>query len=514
MERLVGAGRGFDHLLRRRPRADRSLISLCFPCPVCYQGAMSTYPLIIQGGMGIAVSNWNLARAVSAAGQLGVVSGTALAVVLSRRLQLGDPGGHMRRALAQFPVPAVARRVLDDHYVPGGKPGAAPFRRLSLPGVQPARALVELTVAANFAEVFLAREGQRGPVGVNFLEKVQFPALPSIYGAMLAGVDYVLMGAGIPMGIPGVLDRFAADEPAELRLDVGGSAPGRPFLARFDPRAFGGGAAPRLKRPRFLGIVSSGTLATTLARKASGRVDGFVIEGAVAGGHNAPPRGPLQLDGAGEPVYGERDRPDLATFRGLGLPFWLAGAFGRPGGVADALALGAAGVQAGTAFAACEESGLTGELKERIIALSRAGLARVFTDPKASPTGFPFKVMQVEGTLSEAGTYEERPRTCNLGYLRRAFQLADGTLRYRCPAEPVDEYVRKGGQGEETVGRKCFCNGLLSAVGLARGDGARPDEPALLTAGGAVGDVARFLKPGRRTYSAADVIERLLRPRE
>jgi nitronate monooxygenase len=475
---------------------------------------MSTYPLIIQGGMGVAVSNWNLARAVSAAGQMGVVSGTVLAVVLSRRLQLGDPGGHMRRALAQFPVPEVARRVLADHFVPGGKPTPAPFRRLPLPGVRPTPSLVELTVAANFAEVFLAREGQHGPVGVNFLEKVQFPTLASIYGAMLAGVDYVLMGAGIPLGIPGVLDRFAVDEPAELRLDVVGSEPGRPFLTRFDPRAFRGGPTLRLKRPRFLGIVSSSTLATTLARKASGRVDGFVIEGAVAGGHNAPPRGPLQVDAAGEPVYGERDRPDLGAIGGLGLPFWLAGAFGRPGGVSDALALGAAGVQAGTAFVACEESGLTTELKERIIALSRAGLARVFTDPKASPTGFPFKVMQVEGTLSDAGAYDERERTCNLGYLRRAFRLADGTLRYRCPAEPVEAFVRKGGQVEETVGRKCFCNGLLSAVGLARGDGVHPDEPALLTAGNAVADVARFLKPGRRTYSAADVIERLLRPRE
>ncbi len=39
---------------------------------------MSSYPLIIQGGMGIAVSNYHLAKAVSMAGQLGVVSGTAI----------------------------------------------------------------------------------------------------------------------------------------------------------------------------------------------------------------------------------------------------------------------------------------------------------------------------------------------------------------------------------------------------------------------------------------------------
>ena len=44
-------------------------------------------PKIIQGGMGVGVSSWRLARAVSALGQLGVVSGTALDQVLARRLQ-------------------------------------------------------------------------------------------------------------------------------------------------------------------------------------------------------------------------------------------------------------------------------------------------------------------------------------------------------------------------------------------------------------------------------------------
>ena len=54
-------------------------------------------PPIIQGGMGIGVSGWRLARAVSQLGQLGVVSGTALDLLLTRQLQLGDTGGHLRR---------------------------------------------------------------------------------------------------------------------------------------------------------------------------------------------------------------------------------------------------------------------------------------------------------------------------------------------------------------------------------------------------------------------------------
>ena len=54
-------------------------------------------PIIIQGGMGVAVSSWKLAKAVAVTGQLGVVSGTAVDAVMVRRLQLGDRGGHLRR---------------------------------------------------------------------------------------------------------------------------------------------------------------------------------------------------------------------------------------------------------------------------------------------------------------------------------------------------------------------------------------------------------------------------------
>lgn len=467
-------------------------------------------PTIIQGGMGAAVSNWRLARAVSRLGQLGVVSGTALAVVMARRLQAGDPGGEMRRALAHFPAPAVAERVIADYFIPGGKPADAPYQSIAMPVLQPGRAALELTVAANFAEVFLAKEAHAGLVGINLLEKIQFPTLPSLYGAMLAGVDYVLMGAGIPRAIPGALDRLAAGEVAELRIDVAGLVAGEEFLSRFDPRVFGAGPNLPLRRPKFLGIVASATLAMTLARKSNGRVDGFVVEGETAGGHNAPPRGPLQLSATGEPIYGERDVPDLEKIRALGLPFWLAGSFGKPGKLAEALSLGATGIQAGTAFAFCEESGIAPELKRAVIELSRQGRARVFTDPVASPTGFPFKVAQVEGTLSTAETYEGRARICDLGYLRHAYRKADGALGYRCPAEPVEDYIRKGGQLADTVGRKCVCNGLIATVGMPQTREGQTIEPPLMTAGNEVANVARFLRPGCDSYSAAVVVAQLL----
>lgn len=458
--------------------------------------------------MGVAVSNWRLARTVSRLGELGVISGTLLAVMLARRLQAGDLGGEMRRALEHFPMPGVAERVIADHFVPGGKNAGAPFRLTPLPTLRQGAALTELTVAANFVEVFLAKEGHPGAVGINLLEKVQLATLPSLYGAMLADVDYVLMGAGIPRAIPGALDRFAAGEAAELKIDVGGAVPGEEFVARFDPQSFAGGPPARLRRPQFLAIVSSATLALTLTKKSNGRVDGFVIEGDVAGGHNAPPRGPLQLSTGGEPVYGPRDVPDLAKFRELGLPFWLAGSYARPEKLAEALRLGAAGIQVGTAFAFCEESGIEPALKREAIRASRAGTARVFTDPVASPTGFPFKVVAMPGTLSDPELYAERERICDLGGLRQPYRKEDGSLGYRCAAEPVADYERKGGSAADAAGRKCLCNALAATVGMGQSR-AGSDELALVTAGNEISELARVVPAGAEHYHAEDVIRYL-----
>lgn len=471
-------------------------------------------PIIIQGGMGVGVSNWTLARAVSQQGQLGVVSGTLLPVVLARRLQQGDLDGHMRRALARFPLPAVAERILATYFVAGGLSPDASFKLTPMPALPGGTALIELTVAANFVEIFLAKENHAGLVGVNLLEKIQIPTLPSLYGAMLAGVDYVLMGAGIPRAIPGALDQLSRGGTAQLKIDVtanpaAGLAPAAEALATFDPAKFFNGSAPVLRRPQFIAIVSSATLALTLARKSTGRVDGFVVETEAAGGHNAPPRGAMQLTSSGEPLYGERDRPDLEKIRAIGLPFWIAGAHADPARLAEARLLGAAGVQIGTAFAFCEESGIDAELKRDVCALSRAGLTKIFTDPLASPTGFPFKVLDHPDSLSGAGNYAERSRLCDLGYLREAFAKADGSLGYRCAGEPVDDYVRKGGAEADTVGRKCLCNGLLATIGLGQRTASGHERP-LITAGHDVAHLARFFRDGETTYHAADVLNATL----
>jgi nitronate monooxygenase len=460
--------------------------------------------------MGAGVSNWRLAQAVSRLGQLGLVSGTALDQILARRLQDGDSDGHMRRGLDAFPYRPMAERIWSRYFIPGGKEERAAYKSVPSLCKDNPRELVELCIVANFVEVYLARQGHKNPVGINFLEKIQTAHLACIYGAMLAGVEYVIMGAGIPLKIPGVLDRYVDHQSAEYSIHVIGALEGDDNIARFNPRDYVDMDLAPLTRPKFLPIVSSNTLAGTMLKKANGRVDGLVIEMRTAGGHNAPPRGKLQLNAAGEPVYGERDRVNIAELRELGVPFWLAGGFGNAEKLRDALDQGAAGIQVGTAFAFSEESGMRPDLKNELLSQAVAGVGEVFTDPLASPTGFPFKVAQLEGTSSALNVYQERKRVCDLGYLREPYAAPDGNIGYRCAAEPVANYIAKGGKVEETVGRKCLCNALMANIGLEQNRKDGSVEPALVTVGDDLNTVAQFLAPGRESYSAADVVKSLL----
>lgn len=192
------------------------------------------------------------------------------------------------------------------------------------------RDLIELTVCANFAMVWLAKEGHSNPISINYLEKVQMPHLYSFVGAMLAGVDVVTMGAGIPLQVPGILDAFASGKSAEYRMTIEGSLGGAIYMT-FDPKDFFGVTSLLLKRPLFLPIISSNVLAEILLKKASGKMDGFVIEHPTAGGHNAAPRGnPKLFNEHGEPIYGENDRVNFAKLQKLGLPFWIGGSLKHP----------------------------------------------------------------------------------------------------------------------------------------------------------------------------------------
>jgi NAD(P)H-dependent flavin oxidoreductase YrpB (nitropropane dioxygenase family) len=463
--------------------------------------------------MGVGVSSWRLAQAVARTGQLGVVSGTALDAVVARTLQDGDPGGHIQRALHDFPLPDLAERVIRRYYRAGGRHGEpyVPIPRLAL---RRAHGGDELAVVGNFAEVWLAKEGHSGVVGINFLEKIQMATPAAAYGAMLAGVDFVLMGAGIPREIPHLLDELTEHRPGMVQVDVAG---GDRQQVVIDPQSLGAARLPPLRRPAFLAIVSSHVLAQYLNREDGTRPDGFVVEGPRAGGHNAPPRGRLTLDDAGQPIYGPRDDADLEALTKIGLPFWLAGGYGEPEKVRAALAAGAAGVQVGTLFALSRESGLDDPLREQLLQSLRDGTLQVRTDAAASPTGFPFKVAQLDGTLADHDVYARRPRLCDLGYLRQPYLRVNGSIGYRCPAEPVDVYVRKGGTAQDAEGAQCLCNALMADVGLGQDRKGGYHELPLLTLGAdLVGakrlDTEHWLHGGSADgWSAAEAIAWLVR---
>jgi NAD(P)H-dependent flavin oxidoreductase YrpB (nitropropane dioxygenase family) len=452
--------------------------------------------------MGVAVSGWRLARAVASRGGLGVVSGTALDTVLVRRLEDGDQGEHVRRAMTRFPLQRVVTETLAQHFNSEGREEHEPYTLLPLPRRVLGRAREELMMLAAFVEVSLAKEGHHGPVGMNLLTKVQIPNLALLYGAMLAGVDFVLMGAGIPREIPGALDALAEHRPALMRFDLDGAV--EPEWLQFDPNVHFEAKAPEVARPKFLAIVSSHSLATMLTRKATGRVDGFVIEGPTAGGHNAPPRGDGALDARGQPIYGPRDEVDLARFVELGVPFWLAGGKGHPADLRHAREAGAAGIQVGTLFAYCDESGLDPATKRTVLEAAVRGDVDVRTDPRASPTGFPFKVVRWN---SGSAPSTERARVCDLGYLRTAFKKSTGAIGYRCPSEPIDTYVASGGRLADTEGRMCLCNGLFAAVGYAQPrEGGF--EPPLVTSGDDLVGLTRCLG-GRTSYTASEALDYL-----
>ena len=443
--------------------------------------------------MGIRVSGWRLASAASRAGALGVVSHVALRHVVVEEVRRGDPDA--LAAAATFPVASYRDELLA--YAPGGAKHRAPVP-LDHPDPRKGELPKRLSVIAAYVEVFRAKRGHRGKVGINIMWKCTLTVLPSIYGAMLAGVDALLCGAGVPMELPDIVRRIRAGEDlcytplhgtgTNVRLDIAADQTAG-LLAAHEP-------------PKLLPILSNFAFPKRILdvweREHNTRPFAFILENHEAGGHNAPPRNKVAF-GAQDEINAYFDKVVA-----LGIPVYVAGAFPHGGTCEDYRAWrwrGAYGIQVGSRFALCDESGLRRDLKDRILARNWFHVAelkkaearegaegegaegeRLVTDPRISPTGYPFKMVPLEGTVAEPEVYARRKRICNKGYLLQAHTetLPDGTVKetYVCPAMPERQYARLGGDPQETEGRLCLCNGLLSSVGFGS-----DVEPPLLTLG-------------------------------
>jgi len=470
------------------------------------QALVSGLPQIIQGGMGVKISDWPLARAVSMRGQQGTISGVALERVLALLLQLGDKGDHIHRALAHFPFPDVAKKVLNAFCPKDKTKPVKIFRSTPVFSIKPSELLISLTICANFAFVWLAKEGHKYPISINYLEKLAMPHIYAITGAMLAGVDYITMGAGIPIQIPQVIQDLCVGHTAKYRVPVVGKNITEVTM-RFSPLEFFGSSFSELAKPKFLPIISSNLLAKLFMTKLPlGSVDGFIIERPSAGGHNAPPR-KLLFDEQGELIYGPKDQVNYTEIAEYGLPFWIGGSAGSPEQLRWALAQSANGIQVGTIFALCEESGMDPVLKNRLRQSAYDGQLQIKTGIRSSPTGFPFKVAQLSGTISDPTVYATRNRICDQGGLVSLYERPDGKIAYRCSAEPIEDYLRKGGSLDETVDRICLCNGLIATTSIST---KANYEPALVTLGDDTSFVKYLMSKSDSSYTANDAIDYLL----
>ena len=474
-----------------------------------------TQPSVIQGGMGPYVSTPFLARTISMLGGIGTFSCVAAPTILVRILQRGDPGGYYRAALSQFPDQEHVQPILNEYFVEGGIPTDKPFKTTAPYTLTSSKSLISLAIVANFALGWIATHDDNGArhtgiISANLLEKMQPPNLASFVGLMIAGVDCITMGAGIALQVPGILDSLSQHGVGEYKIHVEGNK-GEPRSMRFSWNEFFGTPFPGLKRPAFIPIVSSVSLGELfLGRRATGTIQGIVIETSTAGGHNAPPRGkPLIFNDLGEPMYGERDVVDLQKITSLGMPVWIGGSYASPTALQKVRSLGLAGIQAGSIFALSDLSGLAPHLTREARKLGFNNALRIRTDPQASPTGFPFKVAPIAGTLFDQSIFAGRRRQCNLGYLTTPFAKDGDCTGYRCPAEKTELYVNKGGVNEDSVNARCLCNGLLAAAatvtpGIPEAFGlGDPGEPAIVTLGDDLSFLAHLMRDETSTYSPA-----------
>ena len=159
-----------------------------------------------------------------------------------------------------------------------------------------------------------------------------------------------------------------------------------------------------------------------MLRRASGRVDGLIIE---TPHRRRPQRAPARQASThpGRRAHLWRTRPGEHRRSARTWRAFLAGRRIRKPGKTRRSRLPRArpAYRSAQPLRSAKNPAFVPTSRSRLLAQAAAGTAEVFTDPLASPTGFPFKVAQLAGTSSAAEVYEERNRVCDLGFLREAY---------------------------------------------------------------------------------------------
>lgn len=248
-----------------------------------------------------------------------------------------------------------------------------------------------------------------GVAGINIMAALLRDYDESVKGAIDAGADFIISGAGLPLNLP------AIQKPGDTAL---------------------------------IPIVSSARALEIICKKwerLGYRPDAVVLEGPLAGGHLGFRLQDLDLDANRlenllPPVK------DAARKYG-DFPVFVAGGIYTHEDIVRFLSLGADGVQMGTRFLATEESDATPAYKEAVIA-SRESDIVVAHDP-GSPCGLPFRVIKSSPMYVSALQHRRKPK-CDKGYV--LMKDAEGKFSV-CPAKKSNEHDF------------CICNGLLSSAG-------------------------------------------------
>lgn len=264
------------------------------------------------------------------------------------------------------------------------------------------------TYEAAYEEVSRAKAAG-GFAGINIMAALVRDYEDSVKGALDAGADAIISGAGLPLTLP------AIQPPKDTAL---------------------------------IPIVSSARALDIICKKwgkIGYRPDAVVLEGPLAGGHLGFKMDQIdvesnRLENLLPPVK------DMAVKYG-DFPVIVAGGIYTHGDIVRFMEMGADGVQMGTRFLATEESSASEDYKNAVVGAKDEDIL-VAHDP-GSPCGLPFRVIK-QSPMFVSALKRLRPPKCDKGYVL----LKDKEGKFSvCPAKASNEH------------HFCICNGLLSSAG-------------------------------------------------
>ncbi|MBF0557784.1 MAG: nitronate monooxygenase [Nitrospirae bacterium] len=321
--------------------------------PLVIKGKTIRVP-IVQGGMGVGVSLSPLASAVAREGGLGIVSSACLDRLLSKRT--------------------------------GKKHN---------------------TYEAAYEEVALAKAAG-GYAGINIMGALVHDFNDSVRGALDAGADAIISGAGLPLTLPAI-------QPSKDTALI-----------------------PIVSSTRALDIICKKW------EKLSYRPDAVVLEGPLAGGHLGFKKDQIDLESN---TLENLFPPIKEMAKKYGdFPIIVAGGIYTYEDIVKFMKMGADGVQMGTRFLATTESSASESYKQAVLNAKEEDIV-VAHDP-GSPCGLPFRVIR-QSPMYVSAIKKLRPPKCDKGYVLLKDSAGNFTL---CPAKASNEH------------HFCICNGLLSSA--------------------------------------------------